>query len=622
MRTCILRQVNDNRIPHGKTVVLGCILAYVTLVSVISNIRFTHYGFTDFDLAIHAQSTWNITRGSLQSSILGIPFLGNHMVLILFLIAPLYALIPSPLLLLHLQTLVLALGSLGIFMLARRELSGKWAACLAIAYLAYPPLIYMNLYEFHPVAMASSFLVFMIYYYKAERFTWFTVFMILTLLCQENLALIIAGFGIYALLDRRRNRWAWTPMLFGTCYLIISTMVIMPRLNNNTVQFWQIYAHLGDSPAHIACNILLHPWKTLAVMTTPDKLSFLSALLGPLGFLSLLDPLTLIPVLPVIIQRLLSDRFTETKIIFHYQAEFIPFIFASAILGIKRVLSWKFRVARIMPAIILCIFPVLALFSSGLPARMKYFLSLQSEAPALDSARDSMLAKIEADAPVVATFRFLPKLAGREKLYALHHIYTGRHTLSTAPYPIPKDIRYVIIDTSDPLTFLGGGFYGPAQYKNLQALLAEGTWKVIVNMESTFVLERTALSPDSPPETVKLVDPGVMMNTNIIQTHPESLKLAGFNIGAHNKDNATQLTLYWIKSGNDPREYDIELAIVSDRILYKGRFAPGNRVWPTQSWQDPALTNKLVADEHWMSPGQPLPPSDKLQLHALVSPLN
>lgn len=597
------------------------IAAYVLLFGLIAHLKYTYYGFSDFDLAVHTQSTWNIVHGSIDSSILGIPFPGNHMALILFLIAPLYAMFSNPLLLLHIQTAVLAAGAIGIFMLAKRELSEKWAAALVIAYLAYPPLIYMNLYEFHPVALASSFLIFMMYYYKAENFRAFLIFLILALLCQENISLIIMAFAVYAFLDKRRGKWAWTPLLAGMLYFILAVVIIMPRLNNNTIQFWQLYAHLGSSPSDAISNIIRHPLLTFRIMTNPDKMAFISSLLGPLGFMSLLDPLTLIPSLPILMQRLLSDRFTETKIMFHYQAEFIPFIFISAVYAVKRIQSWKFRVAQFLPVIILALFPAAALISSDIPLRTKLAFNLKTTCH--KAIKDRALASIPRESTVAATFDFLPKLANRTGLHSLHHIYTGSYTLSTAPYKNPGNIKHVIIDTIDWLTFRSKSFYGPEQYRNLQAMISNGTWEASLNAETILVLTKVAASPDQVPEIIHFAPPSTAMNTNIVQNHPASLHLAGFTIQTRQNDGYTPLTLFWTKNQQDPVEYDIHLAFLAgNNIIYRGILTPGARIWPTQSWPVSAGTNTVIADEHGIYTSLPVTDISKLQLHAAIIPVN
>ncbi len=71
-----------------KKIIYLLIFVYVLFFSYICYLKFNSYNYTDFDLAVHSQVLWNILHGSIYSSILGIDFLGNHMHLILFLIAP------------------------------------------------------------------------------------------------------------------------------------------------------------------------------------------------------------------------------------------------------------------------------------------------------------------------------------------------------------------------------------------------------------------------------------------------------------------------------------------------------------------------------------------------------
>ena len=129
---------------------------YVVLVGGAAALKLRYFATTDFDLAVHTQSLYNLCHGRLDCSLLGIPFLGNHMVLILFVLAPLFALFPSAMLLLNIQTLALAAGAWGVWLIARRELPATWAFILGLAYLLYPPLATMNLYEFHPVALRGA----------------------------------------------------------------------------------------------------------------------------------------------------------------------------------------------------------------------------------------------------------------------------------------------------------------------------------------------------------------------------------------------------------------------------------------------------------------------------------
>jgi glycosyltransferase involved in cell wall biosynthesis len=95
---------------------------YIFSFGLISILKYNSFRYDDFDLAVHAQTLYNILHGSLESSILGVPFLGNHLNFILFLIAPIYAIFRSPLTLLLLQTAALGLSGYPIYLIAKEQL--------------------------------------------------------------------------------------------------------------------------------------------------------------------------------------------------------------------------------------------------------------------------------------------------------------------------------------------------------------------------------------------------------------------------------------------------------------------------------------------------------------------
>ena len=453
--------------PKTTPMVLLGVALYILIVGGACVARVAGFDYGDFDLAIHAQSTRNILHGSLNSSILGVPFLGNHMVLILFLAAPLAAVFPPALLLVALQTMALAAGGWFVYLLARRVLPASWAAGLAGVYLAYPPLISMNLYEFHPIAFTVLFVLVMLYGYRAKRFGVFVSGLGLALLCQENVGLMAVAFGVYAWLDRQRGCWVWVPLAAGVAMFVLTVVVVMPRLNPN-IQFVRLYGHLGGSLGEVFVNMVKHPVYMVQTMLAPAKLTFLAALLGPVGFISLLSPLSLAPGGLVLVQRLLSGRAAEATIAYHYQAEFVPWVFYAAIYGVKRMREWgRARIA----VILLAVFALVALAANRVPQRLVSAWATPWRERVLVQRYRAALALVPADAAVLATFRFLPALADRAHVYSLHHVYTGRYTLSTVPYPMPA-VDFILVDREDPLTFSARGFYSEENEARLAAFLA------------------------------------------------------------------------------------------------------------------------------------------------------
>lgn len=574
--------------------VLAAIAGYAFLLGWIGQAKYRAFGYTDFDLAVHAQSVWNILHGSMDSSILGIPFLGNHMALILYLVAPLYALCSSPLLLLHLQTAILALGAWGIYKLARRELSGGWGLAFALFYLIYPPLIYMNLYEFHPIALATTFLIFATYFYRTERFGAFWGFLALAMLCQENVALIAMAFGIHALIERRSRRWIWVPIAVGLLYFVLIVVVVMPRLNRY-VQMYSMYSHLGASFPEVLKNAATHPALAMKSMWNPERLTFFNLLFAPLGYLSLLSPFSLIPAVPIFLQRLLSSRATESALIFHYQAEFIPFVFAAAIHGLHRVLNYNSHpAARKALVSLLLVFPVLAFVLAVAIPGVILLKQARPRDPFLAARQREWVRQVPPDAAVVATFEFLAPLSNRRELYSLHHVYSGRYTLSTVPYPLPPRIDYVFLNTQDRLTFHSPAFYAPSNYLNLQTLLAEGTWILTNQIDPILVFHKTNERGGGCPCPAYPLDSEPPMNRTVEQENNTGLQLVGFTLEPLDADRVASLTLYWRKASADQPDFDVHLTLSDDTPLYEGVLAPGSRVWPSPSWP----THTVIADRH------------------------
>ncbi|MBN1557529.1 MAG: DUF2079 domain-containing protein [Lentisphaerae bacterium] len=602
--------------PHH--VVLVAAALYTLLLGAACHVKLRAYGYDDFDLAHHTQTLHNILRGSLDCSILGIPFLGNHMVPILYLVAPLYLALPSPLLLLYLQTLVLAAGAWGVYRLACVFCPPRWAAALAVVYLLYPPLILMNLYEFHPVVFCSGLLAFALDAFYRRRFGRTLFFLGLALACQENLALIVAAFGIYAAVNGRGGRWIAVPLALGAAWFVLSVFVVMPLLNRDTIQFEQLYRHLGDSLPDVFRTLVLHPAAALRASWHPAKLRFLNLLLAPLGYLSLLGPGAFVPLLPVLAQRLLSARVSETQILYHYQAEFIPFLFAAAAIGLGRLLTLRRPVVRPLAAGLLGLMPLAAFLTSGpVPALCQALSPPQPGFPG--PVADALVKAIPTEAPVTATFQFLPPLSNRTRLYSLHHVYSGRYTLSDKPYPLPAGLDWIVLNTMDRMTFQARPCYAPDRYRRLQDLLAQGPRYVAANAEGLLALsaDPTAGPPAGSllaPARPDLIPPGPVR-----QLRGADIRLRGFRLDEPGAYSVRPLVLFWEKHRDTGGDYDALLTLrAGDTLLYNGELAPGSRIFPPQSW--PA--GVVLADRHGVVLLQEPPPAASLNLTADLFRLN
>ena len=96
-----------------------CLSAFLFWFELLS-VKFLYFGYYDWDLAIFSHIMWNLSHGSMYSSLLGVNFLGNHVNIFAFLIAPIYAVFSSPLTLICLKLLSYTGGALIFYHIAKK----------------------------------------------------------------------------------------------------------------------------------------------------------------------------------------------------------------------------------------------------------------------------------------------------------------------------------------------------------------------------------------------------------------------------------------------------------------------------------------------------------------------
>src|SRR3972149_7999686 len=132
------------------------ILAYAVFFSSLTILRHWTFQTHAWDLGIFTQSLWTTAYGNkflYHTPELFInpsgSFFGTHFSPMLLVLLPVYWFAPMPETLLILQAFVLSLAAFPIYLLARNFAGGRTVGlAFAAAYLIYPAVHYVNLYEF------------------------------------------------------------------------------------------------------------------------------------------------------------------------------------------------------------------------------------------------------------------------------------------------------------------------------------------------------------------------------------------------------------------------------------------------------------------------------------------
>lgn len=581
---------------YSYAVSLILISLYAVLFLAVSAFRYYSFSYTDFDLAIHAQTLWSMTHGSIYCSILGVPFIGNHVQPILFLIAPLYKLIPHPVTPLVLQTISLALAGLVIFKLAAEILDPIWALILTFAYVLYPALGYANFYEFHPTTFATLFLSLAFVKFYRGDFRLFIFWSIMAMLCQENIPLIIISFGIYAAFLKKPLKWILFPFLVGALWFWVSVSILKPNFGGETIQYAdKLYSHLGKTPLVIASNIILHPIKTAQMLLIKDNRMLFVDLFGPLAVIPLLSPMPLLMALPCLLQHMLSLRTLEHTIYYHYEAEIIPFIFISAIFGIRKLKGLK--APNWLLVSLLVIMPCgFSIYRGAYPKLITNFKTIFVRDD-LDNYRDVFVKKIPNDASVLATFQFLPHLANRPKLYSFHYIATGFHTLSTKPYVLPKGVQYALIDFDDPF-FVAVFYLKDSDIKMDEFLRREG-WEKLDMVNAIVFMKKGSSAKHAVPSSLyeKLTKDVQPQNYAKLFTTPNTeIAFIKGDIGKITEKGLLPLSLFWKCKKSTQKRYGIFVDILDQNSnVVKRTYLPHcYRIYPTYRWKE----NEVIKENY------------------------
>ncbi|MGH7731294.1 MAG: DUF2079 domain-containing protein [Candidatus Eiseniibacteriota bacterium] len=468
---------------HGRVVLAAMIVAWTAVFSTFTWLKYRYYLYSDIDLAMFVQAVDGLLHGTMYSSIRGLNWLGDHSSLILFLVAPLYAVARHPATLPVLQCAALALGAIPVFALARLELGGGLVPLgFAALYLLHPAPGYTALYEFHPEVLCTGLLMAAFACYRAGRFAPTLAFAALALLGKEDIVLPVGAFALYALCVRRPGRLRYAAGLGGLALLffVLSFAVLKPILGAGEVDYGRMYQQWGETPREVALGLLRRPLEAVgAFLLSPGnkddttlKLQYHLHMLLPLGFLPLASPLTLAMAVPTLASHFLSWRPAQHTIYYQYTAMVTPIAVAAAVLGMRSLLrrpaprrkegGGEARAWRGPPWLAHAVMVTLlgaSVFSNWMfgpligHGRWQRVAAEESITPsgrdrALTRYRDAMMASLGRRDSVLAGFEFLTRLAARRHTRSFHNVVGGTHTFSTRPYPVPDDVTALIADVS------------------------------------------------------------------------------------------------------------------------------------------------------------------------------
>jgi uncharacterized membrane protein len=458
-------------------------LTWAVVFAALAAARHTTFGSRRFDLGNMTQALWSTAHGRLLEATIStgeqMSRLGSHVDPLLAFLTPLWWVWPSPLMLTTFQALALASGALPVYRLARKH-SGSASAArnLALAYLLFPAVQWVTMFDFHPVALAIPLLLYFIWFLDEDRLLAAAVVGVLAAISKEDVPIVIAGIGIWFAIRRGRPLVGGAIATLALAWTAVALKVVVPHFRGGPSQFYGRWDAVGGSPRGMVETLVTNPGAFWDAATGPGDMQYLFNLLVPLLALWALEPLLALAASPILALNLLSSYPSMNSIQYQYVATIVACLFAASAIGSGKLgAAWSARVSLAALAVV-----AFAAFFGPIGSNWSHVEDLYEPSPRVEAIR-SALRLVPSSAPVSTSDRIGAHVSERRYVYS---------------FPLRRKAEWVVVDESDPWLTVGGERYNAEDYDaELVELADDAAWRRVFDREGVLVYRRVAPDPSA-----------------------------------------------------------------------------------------------------------------------------
>jgi uncharacterized membrane protein len=419
-----------------ETILFFFIIIYVVYFITASFLRYDNFYTGRFDLGNMDQTVWNTINGRIfqltdPNGTEIVSRLAFHADFILILLAPFYAIWDHPKILLLIQTVILVLGSVFVYTITREIINDKnLSLTLGVLFLLNPAMQFTNLYDFHAVSLATTFLLAAFYFAIKNKHIFVLIFLILAGITKEQVWITTALFGIYIFFSAKETPFTRSLLVkrfYAIMLFIVSISIFyyliwhaIPNVRGDHHFALSFYSDFGDSPTSVIKNVISSPQKTLSTVLQEKQLDYLKSLFQPVGFMPIFALPFIIFAAPDLFINLLSNNPNLYQIYYQYTSTITPFIFISMIFAIKNIKKWFPKIPNIFYIYFLLFFTLKSAYDFGpLPGAKNANIAMFTKQLPQAKTIDNFLSTIPHEYSVAATNNVGSHLSHRRKIYTI-----------------------------------------------------------------------------------------------------------------------------------------------------------------------------------------------------------
>ena len=472
------------------------------------------YGSMAFDTGIYDQAIWLLGHtGNPFMTVRGMAVHGHHVNPILFLLAPFTWVGLGTKFFLFVQTAVVGLGAVPVFLIGRslfaphgsagarglirrQPVAGAWlAAGIAIAYLLSPVVEWINFTDLHPETFAATPFLFAWWFAMCKRWRPYAVCLLLVLAVREETALAVVMLGVVLMWEARESLWtdAWrnrerraalmpglATAAAGIGWYLVATKLILPAFNYGRPPYYlqSFFGSFGGNLSGLVGVALHDPGRLVSTVTKVDRLRYYRDLGVPVLFVFVLSPLHLLLALPTLVSNVLTDNPYPRMIRYQYSAALCGPLWIATLQGLHRLRgngrgTWaRIRVRWLRRAVLGVLLATLIANVNYSPSPLSrvYHSGIWSSRSPHTDVLDHAVAMVPRSAGVSATYNVLPHLDQRRLIYNWPNPFTESYwgnydAIHPTPLPDPSRVTWLVVDQRA---------MGDSERKLLASLIAPG----------------------------------------------------------------------------------------------------------------------------------------------------
>lgn len=369
--------------------------------------RHNHFLTAAYDLALFDQAVWQYAHFQWPyNSVYGRFILGDHLMLILPLLAPLYWIWNDVRALLIFQAVWISVSVIAIYKLALvRKWSTTVALCLSVVYGLFYGMQYAIYWDFYPVTIGVGLLAWLAYFFESKKTRWFWITLVLVLFTQENMGIALAGLGMmYLFYPSYRHTAIW--FIFGGIAYMFAAMPIIASFSPIGYEYMP---QLSLNMLHTITGLFDHVEKRLVWQYSLQ--SFL--------FLPLFSPGAIAAISMDLWQYfVLGDRFSWMRPPWTYHRAILGFFLVLGTMDVMAYVKNRFRWNFTILVYVMVLMAVWSTVYYQLPLTKLFSSTYWTNQP-WDSDAKQLFRRIPKDATLATQQNFASHLSHRNGLYVI-----------------------------------------------------------------------------------------------------------------------------------------------------------------------------------------------------------